>query len=553
MRILAELDLPSLRIAYRSGAPDLTFAIGDAELALGPVAAYLERFHDRERENLLEVLARQVHRALTSDTGYGFEHVTGRRVFTCLAVRAGDRVVAGIQASFRRTPFPNPGWNVGKWFAEPVRNVKGVTAWAADPARTEDTVAIPVIVRAAAAADPARGRELLAAVLADPDDLDCRLVYADWLLEQADVRGELIRLQCELETIPLRDPRRAEIRSRERTLLLSMGSLIGDVEGIVEKSILRRGLLDAITIRVPALARHGAELVATHPIRRARILVDSDKQFAQLRGIPALAKIPQLEISGRPKDYGKRRSVTPEQLIGSRPFHAATELTLAGMDVRNGAWLAFLNALDAPRLRTLGLVDCNAGEPELALLAASFPTLDTIRLDDPQGSSQSLTAHVTALIGRPNLRELSIASFRFEDAHHAELVAAIHHHAPALTSLTIRGSVGRRTIEALRALLATRRLDRLELGSHHVTVPLLVPLLSAPELANLGELVIPVHARDDEHDVMIDALLAGARSTLIDWFWGTQLSAERLAKLLEHVDVVRRLADGSVDLVDRVR
>lgn len=38
--------------------------------------------------------------------------------------------------------------------------------------------------------------ELLAAVYADPDSDDARLVYADWLSERGDPRGELIQLQC---------------------------------------------------------------------------------------------------------------------------------------------------------------------------------------------------------------------------------------------------------------------------------------------------------------------------------------------------------------------
>lgn len=44
------------------------------------------------------------------------------------------------------------------------------------------------------ASDPERA--LLAAVYADPASDDARLVYADWLTERGDPRGELIQLQC---------------------------------------------------------------------------------------------------------------------------------------------------------------------------------------------------------------------------------------------------------------------------------------------------------------------------------------------------------------------
>jgi uncharacterized protein (TIGR02996 family) len=41
-----------------------------------------------------------------------------------------------------------------------------------------------------------------------PDDFSLRLVYADWLDEAGDSRGELIRLQCELDGTPLGNPQR---------------------------------------------------------------------------------------------------------------------------------------------------------------------------------------------------------------------------------------------------------------------------------------------------------------------------------------------------------
>ena len=37
------------------------------------------------------------------------------------------------------------------------------------------------------------------AIRETPDDRTLRLVYADWLDEAGDSRGELIRLQCELD------------------------------------------------------------------------------------------------------------------------------------------------------------------------------------------------------------------------------------------------------------------------------------------------------------------------------------------------------------------
>src|SRR5437764_6172383 len=58
----------------------------------------------------------------------------------------------------------------------------------------------------------------LRAILAHPDDDLPRLVYADWLDERGDPKGEFIRLQCELERLAPNDPGRKRLESREAAL-----------------------------------------------------------------------------------------------------------------------------------------------------------------------------------------------------------------------------------------------------------------------------------------------------------------------------------------------
>lgn len=60
---------------------------------------------------------------------------------------------------------------------------------------------------------------LLRAILDDPADDVPRLIYADWLEDRGDPRGEFIRVQCELASLDGDDPRRQVLRERERGLL----------------------------------------------------------------------------------------------------------------------------------------------------------------------------------------------------------------------------------------------------------------------------------------------------------------------------------------------
>jgi uncharacterized protein (TIGR02996 family) len=73
----------------------------------------------------------------------------------------------------------------------------------------------------------------LDAVVSVPDDVAPRLMYADWLEERGDPRGEFIRVQCELAAWRKDDAnkslsgegvkRHAALRRRERELMDAHG------------------------------------------------------------------------------------------------------------------------------------------------------------------------------------------------------------------------------------------------------------------------------------------------------------------------------------------
>jgi uncharacterized protein (TIGR02996 family) len=64
---------------------------------------------------------------------------------------------------------------------------------------------------------------LIRGILAEPDEDAPRLVYADWLQEQDELLGEVVRVQTELRGASLPRARRAELQRRERDLLDGLG------------------------------------------------------------------------------------------------------------------------------------------------------------------------------------------------------------------------------------------------------------------------------------------------------------------------------------------
>jgi uncharacterized protein (TIGR02996 family) len=65
-------------------------------------------------------------------------------------------------------------------------------------------------------------RGFLRALREDPNDEVSRLVYADWLEEQGDPRGEFLRLEVQLSHMPAEDPQRTEGEARLRELRASL-------------------------------------------------------------------------------------------------------------------------------------------------------------------------------------------------------------------------------------------------------------------------------------------------------------------------------------------
>ena len=94
----------------------------------------------------------------------------------------------------------------------------------------------------------------LSALRENPNDDVTRLIYADWLQERGDVRGEYLRLEHELSRIPLRlaqlrqqiDPGWLAVASKRRRLVLISFPLERKIELIkVVREITGLGLAEA--------------------------------------------------------------------------------------------------------------------------------------------------------------------------------------------------------------------------------------------------------------------------------------------------------------------
>lgn len=260
----------------------------------------------------------------------------------------------------------------------------------------------------------------LDAVLAEPDDVSCRLIFADWLEERGDPRGEFIRIQCALAGNHLDELQRARFTIRQQALLAQheaewsapfqgaaggwtfrrgfIEDVIFDAEAFLEKAA---GLFQVAPVRHVALKRIGTMMVdvAEHPALRmleglvlrgnnmgdtgaeilarearfSRLLhLDLGMNFIEIAGARALAASPYL---------GKLTTLLIEQnpiqdmgayAIASSPYLTRLEcLNLAYCQITEGGARYLADSSVLGNLRTLNLNSNELGDVGVRALARS--------------------------------------------------------------------------------------------------------------------------------------------------------------------------------------
>jgi uncharacterized protein (TIGR02996 family) len=175
------------------------------------------------------------------------------------------------------------------------------------------------------------------AVLESPDDDRPRLVYADWLDEQGDPRGEFIRVQVELEALADGDPNRAALKWREDDLLAEHRAqwlgrfrdrLLDELPALAGATgwEFRRGFVEQADLPARTFLAHADRLGRVAPVRHVR-LAEALPYIDDLADSPLLERLLTLDLSGnRLADAG----VT--LLLRSRRLHRLTALDLSACD-----------------------------------------------------------------------------------------------------------------------------------------------------------------------------------------------------------------------------
>jgi uncharacterized protein (TIGR02996 family) len=265
-------------------------------------------------------------------------------------------------------------------------------------------------------ADRELGTQLLAAVIAEPDDVNRRLVYADWLMAHGDAQGELIQL-CERR----RMSGDARLDARIQALERAYGQRIADeITQLTGEYTLERGFVAGLKMAASTFDKHGERLLESSPIEQLELDPVNVLTLARLARAPALRGVRSLRIVGR------RRRFPFDDLCGSPYFEALRRLEVRSWFTEGQPQAAFAK-LAAPRLERLVLQGVDSCSEILDGLARN----ESVRLRDLEVNDHGRSNWTPAFSARAyeRLRTLSLYMFGpevgrlFEGASLPELCA----------------------------------------------------------------------------------------------------------------------------------
>jgi uncharacterized protein (TIGR02996 family) len=301
---------------------------------------------------------------------------------------------------------------------------------------------------------PVEGRRLLDAVLADVDDDEVRLVFADWLSDRGDPRGEFIHLQCALGRPLVNASGRAwtrprfagdpeELEKRERKLLSAhQKEWVAPVRSTIRTWNWSRGFIDRVVADCATYLAGATRLFAEMPVTRVNLTAMKPPMIHALAEQPTSAKIRELDVNFQKLDAAGVVAFRAEVWRGLR------WLNLAGNRLGSDGTRSLAGA-ELPSLRHLELTDAYLSDEAAAGLTGApfFGRLESLDL----GYNRELTSATLRAIAKTG-RSLVTLRLHLAEVSDAEIDDAIRA-LPNLADLDL----GRHTHRATAALASRRR------------------------------------------------------------------------------------------------
>ncbi len=304
-----------------------------------------------------------------------------------------------------------------------------------------------------------QGDGFLARIRELPDDDGPRLIFADWLDEQGDPRGEFIRVQIALARLPDHDRRRVKLLGRERDLLGRYADLWAEpFRGLATGPVFRRGFVEEVKVTARQFLAHPDAVFAAGPVSHLHLL-DLGSHLVPVLAMPQLAKLSGLTVFAQHLGPPLARCVAESSYLAN-----LTELRLGRNRLGDDGAESLANSPYLANLDELDLSENELGEVAARAIATSA-RLGRLRQLEVGGNAIGPVGSV-ALAGLP-LRYLGLEGNRVGGPRLAGLTRAADLFRVEALNLAATGL----TPSSLRAALTgltTAAVEELDLGGNEL-------------------------------------------------------------------------------------
>ncbi len=242
-------------------------------------------------------------------------------------------------------------------------------------------------------------------IIANPDDDAPRLIYADWLEEQGNPRGEFIRVQCEMAGLKPTQKRYKELREREQRLFFKHGQH-WQLPHAFRKCVYRRGFVEECAMALSYFIKNSEKYLRMTPLRDV-VFTRMKDQLEKLAEVPNLGRLNSVHFKSRDRFVGETAFAESPHLAGLKAIRAAIFSNAALMRLAQSPHVGSLTSLELPYSRF--------DEQALTMVAESPYLANLERLVLTDGVDRMGIRKLCSATFAANLRELDIYAANIED------------------------------------------------------------------------------------------------------------------------------------------
>lgn len=332
----------------------------------------------------------------------------------------------------------------------------------------------------------------LEGVCAEPENDAPRLIFADWLDERNDPRGEFIRVQVAIAQLSTNDPQRDLLLDREAQLLarfhVAWTEPLKKIAGWAE---FRRGFVETVNIDARTFLRRASDLFRLAPVRQIRFL-DVGSSLDRVMSSPQLDHLTSITIYAQHIEERLTRAlVESPHLAGLRSLNIGKN-RVGDRGVETIAW--------SPRFRQLEILDVSDNSVGDAGARAIAGSSNLANLESLELRRNDLTrAGFGYICSSPTLSKLGHLGLSQNHVRTPRDWTPPEGGVVQLESLDLReGGLTADAVGMLASLTGVGRLSRLDLGHNEIGNAGAQSLADWPGATNLGFLRLANNRIGDE-------------------------------------------------------